>query len=105
MSKVQYEAAKKQYAALGVDTEKAIKALQKISISMHCWQGDDVCGFENDAGATGGIQTTGNYPGKARTPEELMQDVEFAMSLIPGKHRLNLHACYGVHKNGLVDRG
>ena len=104
MSKVQYEAAKKQYAALGVDTEKAIKALQKISISMHCWQGDDVCGFENDAGATGGIQTTGNYPGKARTPEELMQDVEFAMSLIPGKHRLNLHACYGVHKNGLVDR-
>ena len=104
MSKDQYEAAKKQYAALGVDTEKAIKALQKISISMHCWQGDDVCGFENDAGATGGIQTTGNYPGKARTPEELMQDVEFAMSLIPGKHRLNLHACYGVHKNGLVDR-
>ena len=104
MSKVQYEAAKKQYAALGVDTEKAIKTLQKISISMHCWQGDDVCGFENDAGATGGIQTTGNYPGKARTPEELMQDVEFAMSLIPGKHRLNLHACYGVHKNGLVDR-
>ena len=104
MSKDQYEAAKKQYAALGVDTEKAIKALQKIPISMHCWQGDDVCGFENDAGATGRIQTTGNYPGKARTPEELMQDVEFAMSLIPGKHRLNLHACYGVHKNGLVDR-
>ncbi|MDO5320748.1 MAG: L-rhamnose isomerase, partial [bacterium] len=84
MSKVQYEAAKKQYAALGVDTEKAIKTLQKISISMHCWQGDDVTGFENDAGATGGIQTTGNYPGKARTPEELMKDVEFAMSLIPG---------------------
>ncbi len=105
MSKVQYEAAKKQYAVLGVDTEKAIRDLQKISISMHCWQGDDVGGFENDLGATGGIQTTGNYPGKARTPEELMADIDKALSLIPGKHRINLHACYAIFEDGKkVDR-
>ena len=105
MSKSQYEAAKKQYAVLGVDTEKAIRDLQKISISMHCWQGDDVGGFENDLGATGGIQTTGNYPGKARTPEELMADIDKALSLIPGKHRINLHACYAIFEDGKkVDR-
>ena len=99
-----YKEAQKAYAKLGVDTEKAIKALQKIKISMHCWQGDDVGGFETTGGASGGIQTTGNYPGKARSPQELMQDVDFAMSLIPGKHRLNLHACYGIHKGKVVDR-
>ena len=100
MSKIQYQAAQKQYAALGVDTEKAIKALQKISISMHCWQGDDVGGFENAGALTGGIQTTGNYPGKARTPEELMADIDKALSLIPGKHRINLHACYAIFEDG-----
>lgn len=105
MSKVQYEAAKKQYAALGVDTEKAIRALQKISISMHCWQGDDVGGFENAGALTGGIQATGNYPGKARTPEELMADIDKALSLIPGTHRINLHASYAIFEDGKpVDR-
>ena len=105
MSKATYEAARKQYARIGVDTEKAIAALRKIPISMHCWQGDDVGGFENSLGATGGIQTTGNYPGKARTPEELMADIDKALSLIPGKHRINLHACYAIFEDGKkVDR-
>ena len=100
-----YQEAKKKYAALGVDTEKAIKALSKVSISMHCWQGDDVTGFENAGALTGGIQATGNYPGKARTPEELMADIDKALSLIPGKHRLNLHACYAIFEDGKkVDR-
>lgn len=100
-----YQEAKKKYAVLGVDTEAAIKSLQKVSISMHCWQGDDVGGFENDLGATGGIQATGNYPGKARTPEELMADIDKALSLIPGKHRINLHACYAIFEDGKkVDR-
>ncbi len=99
-----YADAKKKFAAIGVDTEKAIKELSKIVISMHCWQGDDVGGFENVGGASNGIQTTGNYPGKATTPEQLMADIDFAFSLIPGKHRLNLHACYGVHGDKLVDR-
>ena len=95
-----YQEAKKKYAALGVDTEKAIKSLAKVSISMHCWQGDDVTGFEKAGALTGGIQTTGNYPGKARTPEELMADIDKALSLIPGKHRLNLHACYAIFEDG-----
>lgn len=95
-----YQEAKKKYAVLGVDTEKAISALQKVSISMHCWQGDDVGGFENAGSLTGGIQTTGNYPGKARTPEELMADIDEALSLIPGKHRINLHACYAIFEDG-----
>ena len=99
-----YSEAKKKYAKIGVDTEKAIEELGKIAISMHCWQGDDVCGFESVGGASNGIQTTGNYPGKATTPEQLMADIDFAMSLIPGKHRVNLHACYGIHKNKVVDR-
>ena len=100
-----YQEAKKKYAALGVDTEKAIKALKGVSISMHCWQGDDVTGFENAGALTGGIQTTGNYPGKARTPEELMADIDKALSLIPGKHRINLHACYAIFEDGKkVDR-
>ena len=99
-----YNDAKKKYARIGVDTENAICRLGKISISLHCWQGDDVGGFETTGGASGGIATTGNYPGKARTPRELMDDLEFALGLIPGKHRVNLHACYGIHKGGVVDR-
>lgn len=90
-----YALAKQQYAALGVDVEQAITALAQIPVSMHCWQGDDVTGFETAAGAlTGGIQATGNYPGKARSAAELRQDLEMAMSLIPGAKRLNLHAIY-----------
>ena len=99
-----YSAAQKQYAKIGVDTEKAIKDLAKIPISMHCWQGDDVGGFESVGGASNGIQTTGDYPGKATTPEQLMADVEFAFKLIPGRHRLNLHACYGIHEGKVTDR-
>ncbi len=105
MSKAVYEEAKKKYASLGIDTEKAIAALAKIPISMHCWQGDDVTGFENELGATGGIQTTGNYPGRARNPKELMSDIDKALSLIPGRHRLNLHASYAIFDDGeRVDR-
>ena len=99
-----YIEAKKKFAKIGIDTEKVIKDLSKIAISLHCWQGDDVGGFESVGGASNGIQTTGNYPGKARTPEELMADLDFALALIPGKHRVNLHACYGVHKDKVVDR-
>ena len=83
--------AKERYAALGVDVERALKILPTIPISLHCWQGDDVGGFENFGGTlTGGIMATGNYPGKARTPDELRADLEKTYSLIPGKHRLNL---------------
>ncbi len=100
-----YDLAKQKYAVLGVDTEKALAELGRIPISMHCWQGDDVIGFENRGGLTGGIQTTGNYPGKARNPQELMADIEKALSLIPGKHRVNLHASYAVFRDGeAVDR-
>jgi len=90
-----YELAKERYAALGVDTEQALTALNKISISLHCWQGDDVGGFENPGGdLTGGIAATGNYPGKARTADELRKDLDVVYSLLPGSHRLNLHAIY-----------
>jgi L-rhamnose isomerase len=90
-----YEEAKVKYATLGVDTDKALEELQKVKISMHCWQGDDVAGFLNPEGElTGGIMSTGNHPGAARTPEELRQDLEKAYALIPGKHKLNLHAIY-----------
>ena len=101
-----YEIAKQIYAEAGVDAEKALQQLAKIPISLHCWQGDDVGGFER-AGAQlsgGGIQATGNYPGKARTIEELRMDLDKALSLIPGKHRLNLHACYLDHGGKPVDR-
>jgi len=92
-----YEAAKARYAKLGVDTDAAIKALGGKAISIHCWQGDDIGGFENkDQGLSGGIQTTGNYPGKARNPEELMADFEKAIQHIPGKKRINLHALYAI---------
>ena len=91
----EYEAAKERYAALGIDTDKAMEQLGKIKISMHCWQGDDVKGFLFRSNAlTGGIQATGNYPGAARTPAELRQDMQEALSLIPGKHKINLHAIY-----------
>ena len=99
-----YKEAQKKFAKIGIDTEKVIKDLGKIAISMHCWQGDDVGGFESVGGASNGIQTTGNYPGKATTPDQLMADIDFAMKLIPGKHRVNLHACYGIHKDKVVDR-
>ena len=99
-----YAEAKKAYAKVGVDTENAIKRLSKVAISLHCWQGDDVGGFETCGGASGGIQTTGNYPGKARTPGELMGDLAFALSLVPGRHRVNLHACYGIHEGKVTDR-
>jgi L-rhamnose isomerase len=94
-----YKIAQQHYAELGVDTDKAIEKLNKIAISIHCWQGDDVGGFESSAGLSdGGIMATGGYPGKARTPDELRQDLEKAMSLIPGEHRLNLHAIYAETK-------
>ncbi len=101
-----YQIAKQQYAAIGVDTEAAMRRLEGIPVSMHCWQGDDVGGFET-AGAEltgGGIQATGNYPGKARTIAELRGDIEKALSVIPGHHRLNLHACYLDHGGKFVDR-
>ncbi len=90
-----YILARERYAAMGVDTEQAISRLEKVSISLHCWQGDDVGGFENSGSdLSGGIATTGNYPGKARNPEELRSDLDLAYGLIPGSHRLNLHASY-----------
>src|SRR4051812_1869946 len=101
-----YQAAKGRYAALGVDTDAAIAKLETIPVSLHCWQGDDVGGFET-AGAQlsgGGIQATGNYPGKARTITELRADLEQAFRVIPGKHRLNLHACYLDNGGKFVDR-
>lgn len=100
-----YELACETYAAIGVDAELAIQRLATIPISLHCWQGDDVCGFENNGiGLEGGIAVTGNYPGKARTPDELRNDIDQALSLIPGKHRLNLHASYGEFGSQKVDR-
>ena len=91
----QYDSARAEFADWGVDTEAAIAATLAVPISVHCWQGDDVGGFEKKSGsAGGGIQATGNHPGRARTPDELRADLEFAYGLIPGKHRLNLHACY-----------
>jgi L-rhamnose isomerase len=100
-----YEIAKEQYAEIGVDTDKALERLASIPISLHCWQGDDVGGFENsgeDLG--GGLAVTGAYPGKARTADELRSDLDLALSLIPGKHRLNLHACYAETGGKKVDR-
>ena len=91
-----YNLARERYAAVGVDTGKVIEKLGKVPVSLHCWQGDDVGGFENFSGPlTGGIVATGNYPGKARTPDELRADASKALSLIPGTHRFNLHAFYG----------
>ena len=99
-----YRLARERYAEYGVDTEKAMRRLRKIAISLHCWQGDDVGGFENAEGLSGGgIMATGAYPGKARTPDELRADIEKALSLIPGRHRLNLHAMYAETRRK-VDR-
>ena len=100
-----YEEAQKVYHAMGIDTEAAIAKLKKFPISLHCWQGDDVHGFDADGPLTGGIQTTGNYPGKARTPQELMDDIDKVFSLAPGLKRLNLHANYAIFEEGQwVDR-
>jgi L-rhamnose isomerase len=98
-----YELAKERYAELDVDTDQAIDRLKSIAISLHCWQGDDVGGFEHgDALSGGGIQATGNYPGKARTADELRADLDQALSLIPGRHRLNLHAMYAETGGGVA---
>ena len=100
-----YQAAKEAYAAIGVDTDKAIETLKSIPVSMQCWQGDDVIGFDHDGPLTGGIQTTGNYPGKARTPEELLADMEKVFTLVPGQKKVNVHACYAIFEDGeFVDR-
>lgn len=95
-----YESAKEIYARYGVDTEKALDTLSGITVSLHCWQGDDVTGFDSRQSLSGGIQTTGNYPGKARNPEELMRDIDMALSLMPGKKKLNLHASYAIFEDG-----
>jgi len=99
-----YALAKERYAALGIDTDKAIETLEQTPISLHCWQTDDVMGFESDAGLSGGIQTTGNYPGRARTIDEVRQDIEFVASLLAGKQRVNLHEIYGDFGGRFVDR-
>ena len=99
-----YQSAKEKYAKIGVDTEKALNTLKDISVSIHCWQGDDVGGFDSADALSGGIQATGNYPGKATTPEELMADIDKAFSLIPGKKKLNLHACYASFDGEHADR-
>lgn len=99
-----YEIAREQYAALGVDTEKALETLQKVQISLHCWQTDDVAGFENNSSLSGGIQTTGNYPGKARNIDEVRADLLKVCSLLPGQHRVNLHEIYGEFSGEHVDR-
>ncbi len=103
-----YQEAKARYAAQGVDTDAAIERLKTIPIALHCWQGDDVRGFDTDPNKplTGGIQTTGNYPGRARTPEELMTDIDKVISLVPGRVKMNLHASYAIfdRENPWVDR-
>lgn len=100
-----YNLARDRYSAIGVDTEKVIAQMQDFHLSMHCWQADDVTGFEaREGGLTGGIQVNGNYPGKARNIKELRDDILYAMSLIPGKHRLNLHEIYGDFQGKTVDR-
>lgn len=100
-----YDSAKELYAKVGIDTEAVLAKIKTIPVSLHCWQGDDVQGFDHDGPLTGGIQTTGNYPGKARTPEELIADMEKVMALCPGKKKLNVHACYAIFEDGkFVDR-
>ena len=99
-----YEIARERYAAIGVDTDKAIAQLEQTPISLHCWQADDVVGFERNEALSGGIQTTGNYPGRARNIEEVRADVAFAKSLLAGNHRLNLHEIYGDFGGQFVDR-
>ncbi len=97
---IHYLQSKKKYESLGIDVDKALETLKSLPVSLHCWQGDDVTGFDHDGPLTGGIQTTGNYPGKAKTPDELMHDMEKVISLCPGKKKLNLHASYAIFENG-----
>ncbi len=99
-----YAIAKEQYAQIGVDTEQALERLANTPLSIHCWHGDDVMGFESDQALTGGIQVTGNFPGRARNPEELMADLDQALRLIPGVHRVNLHAIYAITDGETVGR-
>ena len=100
-----YEYAKEKYSRIGVDTEKAIAVLKNVPVSLHCWQGDDVRGFDTKGPLTGGIQTTGNYPGAAKTPEELMGDMDKALSLCPGQKKINIHSSYAIfEENEFVDR-
>src|SRR5262245_37310442 len=100
-----YAWARERYARRGVDTERALERLRRVPVSLHCWQGDDVGGFERDQGLTGGgIQATGNYPGKARGADELRADLDRALGLIPGRHRLNLHAIYAETHGRPVER-
>lgn len=100
-----YKEARQRYAALGVDTDAVLQTLKNTRISIHCWQGDDVKGFDQDGPLGGGIQATGDYPGAAGTPQELMQDMDKMLSLIPGKHKINLHASYAIFEDGAwVDR-
>lgn len=104
-NKERFESAKEIYASYGVDVETALQTCMEAPVSLHCWQGDDVTGFDHEGPLTGGIQTTGNYPGKAGTPEELMQDMEKALKLMPGRKKLNLHASYAIFEKGeAVDR-
>ena len=95
-----YTLAKERYAALGVDTESVLNTLKDVTVSVHCWQGDDVVGFDSKEALSGGIQTTGNYPGKATTPEQLMADFDEVLRLTPGKKKLNLHASYAIFEDG-----
>ncbi len=104
-----YQEAKAKYESLGIDVEAALEKLQSVPVALHCWQGDDVRGFDTDPNKplTGGIQTTGNYPGRARTPEELMADIDQVIALVPGQVKMNLHACYAIfdeENGGWVDR-
>ena len=100
-----YQSAKEIYAKYGVDTDAAIEKLKNIPVSLHCWQGDDVTGFDHDGPLTGGIQTTGNYPGKATTPKQLFADMDKVISLCPGAKKINVHACYAIFgEDGFVDR-
>ena len=99
-----YEIAKQRYAELGIDTDKALDTLQNVQISLHCWQADDVAGFESSGDLTGGIQVNGNYPGKARNIEELRADLLKVCSLLGGNHRINLHEIYGEFGGEKVDR-
>ncbi len=101
MSNLRYETAKEIFSSYGIDTEKALDTLKNVKLSMHCWQGDDINGFESSDSLSGGIQVTGNHFGKARNPEELMADIDFALNLIPGKHKINLHAIYAFADNSV----
>lgn len=104
MIKRRYEEAKELYKSLGVDTDEALKKLSDVSISMHCWQGDDVRGFDGVESLSGGIQATGNYPGRATNYQELMDDMDKVFELVPGKHRINLHSSYAIFEDEKVDR-